>query len=63
MYVSFEINESRLSDAKCMIEDVVSPHCGDKILPRRCTRRSLLNYLDMTSYLWNMRENTVTWHR
>ena len=28
----FEINESRLSDTKCLIQDVVSPHCacGDK---------------------------------
>jgi hypothetical protein len=36
---SFEINESRLSDTRCMIQDVVSPHCGDKRMARRCTRR------------------------
>jgi hypothetical protein len=25
-----DINGSRLSDARCLIHDVVSPHCGDK---------------------------------
>jgi hypothetical protein len=30
-------------------KDVVSPHCGDKRMTRRYTRRSLPNYLDMTS--------------
>jgi hypothetical protein len=58
---SFEINESRLSDRGCLIQDVVSPHCGDKRMARRCTRRSLPNYFDMTSYHWNVRQNTVTW--
>ena len=29
---------------------------------QRCTRRSLSNYFDMTSYHWNVRQNTVTWH-
>ena len=28
---------------------------------QRCTRRSLLNYLVMTSYHWNVRQNTLTW--
>jgi len=46
-----------------MMQDVVSPHCGDQRMPRRCTRRSLPKYLVMTSYHWNVRENTVTWHR
>jgi hypothetical protein len=27
---SFEINQSRLSDIRCLIPDVVSPDCGDK---------------------------------
>jgi len=27
---SFEINESRLSDTRCLIQDVVSPQCGHK---------------------------------
>jgi hypothetical protein len=58
---SFEINESRLSDTRCLIQDVVSPHCGDKRMARRCTRRSLPNYVDITSYHWNVRQNTVTW--
>jgi hypothetical protein len=57
----FEINESRLTDTRCLIQDVVSPHCGDKRMARRCTRRSLSNYFDMTSYHWNVRQNTVTW--
>ena len=56
---SFEINESRLVDTRCLIQDVVSPHCGDKRMARRCTRRSLPNYFDMTSYHWNVRQNTV----
>jgi hypothetical protein len=58
---SFEINESRLSDTRCMIQDVVTSHCGDKRMARRCTRRSLPNYFDMASYQWNVRQNTVTW--
>ena len=49
---SFEINESLIQD--------VSPHCGDKRMARRCMRRSLLNYFVMTSYHWNVRQNTVT---
>jgi hypothetical protein len=36
---SFEITGSRLSDTRCLIQDVVSPHCGDKRMVRRCTRR------------------------
>ena len=38
---SFEIKESSLSDTWCRIQDVVSPHCGDKRMPRRCTIFSL----------------------
>ena len=55
-----EINESRLSGTRCLIQDVVSPHCGDKRMARRSSRRSLPNYFDMTSYHWNVRQNTVT---
>jgi hypothetical protein len=60
---SFEINEKKkcLSGIMCLIQDVVSPHCGDQRMARRCTRRSLSNYFDMTSYHWNVRQNTVTW--
>ena len=57
---SFEIKESWLSDTRCLIQDVVSPHYGDKRMARRCTRRSLPNYFDMTSYHWNVKQNTVT---
>jgi hypothetical protein len=28
---------------------------------QRCTRRSLPNYLVMTSYHWNVRQNILTW--
>ena len=49
---SFKINNT-----KCLMQD------GDKRMPGRCTSRSLPNYLVMTSYHWNVRENTVTWHR
>ena len=31
---SFEIKESSLSDTRCLIHDVVSPHCGDKRMAR-----------------------------
>jgi hypothetical protein len=58
---SFEINQSRLSDIRCLIPDVVSPDCGDKRMARRCTRRYMPNYFDITSYHWNVRQNTVTW--
>jgi hypothetical protein len=43
----FEINESCLSDKKCLIQNVVSPHCSDKRMSQRCTRRSLPNYFDI----------------
>ena len=36
---SLEINESSVSDIRCLIQDAVSPHCGDKRMARRCTRR------------------------
>jgi hypothetical protein len=39
---------------------ISSSHCGDKRMARRCTRRSLPNYFDMTSYHWNVTQNTVT---
>jgi hypothetical protein len=57
---SFEINESRLSGTRCLIQDIVSPQCGDKRMARRYSRRSLPNYFNMTSYHWNVRQNTVT---
>jgi hypothetical protein len=55
-YVRFPL---KLKKVACLIQDV-SPHCGDKRMVRRCTRRSLPNYFDMTSYHWNVRQNTVT---
>ena len=58
---SFEIKESSLSNTRCLIQDVLSPHCGDKRMARRCTRRSLLNYFDMTSYHWNETKHS-NWH-
>ena len=36
-----------------LIQDVVSSHCGDKEMARRCTRSSLPNYFVMTLYHWN----------
>jgi hypothetical protein len=59
---SCEIKENNLSDTSCLIQDVVSPHCGDKGMGQRCTRHSLPKYFDMTSCHWNVRQNTVTWH-
>jgi hypothetical protein len=59
-YVRFPL---KLTEVASLIQDGVSPHCGDKSMARRCTRRSLSNYLVMTSYHWNVRENTVKWHR
>ena len=55
---SLEINESSLCDTRCLIQDVVSPHCGDKRMARRCTRRSLPHSFVMTSYHWNPTKNT-----
>jgi hypothetical protein len=46
------------ANTRCMIQDVVTPHCGDKRMARRCTRRSLPNYFDMMSYHRNVRQNT-----
>ena len=50
---SFEIKESGQSDTRCLIQDVVSPHCGDKRMTWCCTRSSLPNYFVMTSYHLN----------
>jgi hypothetical protein len=33
----------------------------DFVSGRVCCGRTLLNYFDMTSYHWNVRQNTVTW--
>ena len=54
---SFEIEESSLSDARCLIQDVKSPHCGDKRMVRRCMRSFLPNYFVITSYHWTVGEN------
>jgi hypothetical protein len=63
MYVISLSNISiKTNFTRCLIQDVVSPHCGDKRMVRRCMRRSLPNYFDMTSYQWNARQNTVAWH-
>jgi hypothetical protein len=37
----------------------VKPHSS--MTSQRCTRRSLPNYLDMTSYHFNVRQNILTW--
>ena len=29
---SFEINECRLSDTRCLIQDLASPHCGTVVI-------------------------------
>jgi hypothetical protein len=50
---SFQFKESTLPDTRCLIQDVVSPHCGDKSMARYCTRSSPSNYFIMTSYHWN----------
>ena len=47
---SFEFKGRSLSDTRCMIQYVISPHCGDKRMARRCTRSSLPNYFVMTSF-------------
>jgi hypothetical protein len=41
---SFEIKESSLSDTRCLIQDVVSPHCGDKRMAQCCPRRTTLSW-------------------
>jgi hypothetical protein len=45
-YVCFPL---KLMKVICLIQDVVSPHCGDKGMERRCTISSLSNYFVMTS--------------
>jgi len=59
---SFEINESRLSDTRCLIQDVVSPHCGDKRMVRHCTRRSLdeLLWHDVIPLEWETKHSNLT---
>jgi len=43
-----------LKKVACLIQDIVSPHCGDKRMARHGTRSSLLNYFVMTSCHWEM---------
>ena len=50
---SFKFKESSLSDTRCLIQDAVSPYCGDKKMAQCCTRSSLPNYFVMASYHWN----------
>jgi len=38
----------KLKKVACLIQDVVSPHCGDKRMVRGCMRSSLPNYFAMT---------------
>jgi hypothetical protein len=40
--------ESSLSDTRCLIQYVVSPHCGDKRMAQSCTRSSLPNYFGIS---------------
>ena len=49
------MKESSLSDTRCLIQYVVLPQCGDERMARRCTRRSLSNFFNITSYHWNVR--------
>ena len=49
-FVRFPLN---LKKVACLIQDVVSPHCGDKRMARCCTGSSLLNYFFIRSYHWN----------
>jgi hypothetical protein len=42
--LSFEIQESSLSDITCLIQDVVSPHRGEKRMSRRCMRCPLSDF-------------------
>jgi len=44
----------KLKKVACLIQDVVSPHCGDKRMVRLCMRSSLPNYFVMMSYHWNV---------
>jgi hypothetical protein len=46
----------KLKKVACLIQDVVSPHCGDKRMVRGCTRSSLPNYFAMM--LYHAGENT-----
>jgi len=40
----------KLKKVACLIQDAVSPHCGDKRMEQCYTRSSLPNYFVMTSY-------------
>ena len=51
--LSFEIQESSLSDITCLIQDVVSPHRGEKRMSRCCMRCPLSDFFFMTSWYWN----------
>jgi hypothetical protein len=49
----------KLTKVARLLQDVVSPQCGDKRMARRCTRRSLPNYFVMTSHHWNLGEKHI----
>ena len=46
----------KLKKLACLIQDIVSPHCGDKRIAQCCTKFSLPNYFVMTSYHRNAGE-------
>jgi len=51
---SFEFKESSLSDTRCLIQYVVSPHFGGKRMARLCTRsscRTILSWRHIISTL------------
>jgi hypothetical protein len=51
--LSFEIQESSLSDITCLIQYVVSPHRGEKRMSRCCMRCPLSDFFFRTSWYWN----------
>jgi hypothetical protein len=45
MYLTFCTFPLNLKKVACLIQDAVSPHCGDKRMAQHCTRHSLPNYM------------------
>lgn len=38
LYFLFDIEKINLPDTRCLLDEIVSLHCGDKGMARRCTR-------------------------
>jgi hypothetical protein len=60
IFISYNLNYltlCKLSFERCLTQDVVSPHCGDKRMVRHCMGYSLPNYFVISLVCWEKHFN------